>query len=116
MGFRRALNVKSRSGGDYSNYGVWGGESETASTIMASVQPTTGRERNNIPEGYHPTSSFLLITDSELNIAEEEGQRGDIVEYNGEWYTVVVRERWQNDVINHYAYIIALPDSAAARS
>lgn len=115
MGFRKALSRKARTGGAYVN-GVWAGESETTTTIQGSVQPTTGRQRDNIPEGYDSPSALLVITDTKLVTADAEGQRGDRIQFDGEWYAVVNREPWQNDVLNHYAYVIALEDNPAARS
>lgn len=115
MSFRKPLTRTQRSGGDYSR-GKWAGESETTSTIYGSIQPATGRQRSNVPEGYDSTSALECITDTELTIAEAEGQRGDVITWNGDEYEVVGREPWQNDVLNHYAYILALPDNPTVRS
>ncbi len=115
MGFRQPVTVRRRSGGDYVN-GYWAGESETDFTIMASIQPVSGRQRFNVPQGYDSTSSQELITDTELLTTEAQGQRSDIVSWRGDWFVVVNGEPWRNNVINHYRYLIALPDNPAKRT
>ena len=115
MGFRKALTRRQRTG-TYTG-GYWVDSSPpTDTTIEGSVQPANGRERANVPQGYDSTSAQLLMTDTQLNTADAEGNRSDQIQYNSEWYVVLTRERWQNDVLNHYAYLIALPDDPAART
>jgi hypothetical protein len=116
MGFRKPLTRRSRTGGYTGGY--WVDDAPPVdTTIEGSVQPAPGRVRDNIPEGYDSTSAQLLITDALLVTAEAGGnQRPDQIEYNSEFYVVLRRERWQNDVLNHYEYTIALPDNAAART
>lgn len=116
MSWRKPLMRRARTG-DYVG-GYWVDDApDVDTTIEGSVQPANGRERSNVPQGYDSTSAHLLITDTELNTADAEGnRRPDQIQFRSEWYTVVRREPWQNDVINHYAYIIALPDNPAART
>lgn len=115
MGFRKPLTRRVRTGSHVSGY--WVDDPETDTTIEGSVQPAPGRERSNIPEGYDSTSAQELFTDSELNTAEAGGnQRPDQILYRNEWYVVLRKAPWQNDVLNHYEYVIALPDNAAART
>lgn len=115
MSFRKPLTRRARTGGYAGGYWIDGSDTDT--TIYGSVQPTTGEQRSNVPQGYDSASAQLLVTDTQLDTAEAEGnKRADQVQYRTKWYVVTVREAWQNDVINHYAYIIALPDNPAART
>lgn len=111
--FRQTLTV-TPAPGSYVN-GVWVNGSPTPREIEASVQPTTGEQRKNVPEGYDIDSSLALGTDAanELVVAERGvvNAKSDQVTFEGKLYDVVSREPWTNQIIPHRWYVIALPDN-----
>ena len=116
MSFGGPLTRRARAGAYDAADGYWKDEAPVDTTIDGSVQPTTGRQRSNLPDGYNSTSALLIITDTLMTTADQAGTRPDQVKYNSEWYVVITREPWQNDILNHYAYVVALPDNPDARA
>lgn len=108
--FRRSLTV-TREAGSYVN-GYWSTPGPTQVTITASVQPANDKQRDNVPEGYDVESVLELGTESLLVIAQAgKASKSDTVNIDGEEYTVIRLERWQNQIIPHYWYLVALPDT-----
>ncbi len=115
--FRQSRTVTQRPG-SMSN-GYWVAGAEVPVTITASVQPANDKQRKNVPEGFDVDSALEIGTDTQLYIAErnkspDQGnnwRKSDLLTYEGQKYEVVRLERWQNAVIPHYWYIIALPDN-----
>jgi Fe-S cluster assembly scaffold protein SufB len=76
-------------------------------TILASVQPLTGREIDLVPQGRRNCDSAKLISESALKTVEvTNNSNPDIVVLNGERYEVHSVSEWQNNVLNHYEYVI----------
>jgi hypothetical protein len=110
--FRRELTITSETG-DYVN-GYWQADAgqPTTSKITASVQPANDKQRKNLPEGFDVDSVLELGTESALYVAERGGKRlSDKVTIDGQLYDVIRLERWQNTIISHRWYIIALRDN-----
>lgn len=108
--FRGPLTVTRITGG-YVN-GYWVDNPPTPVSITGSVQPANDKQRDNVPEGYDVESVMELGTESLLVIAQAaKPNKSDKVEIFGEQYTVVRLERWQNQIIPHYWYLVALPDT-----
>jgi hypothetical protein len=108
--FRGPLTV-TRETGDYDN-GYWVGDAPVQVEIQASVQPANDKQRKNVPEGYDVDSVLELGTEDELFVAERgDNRKSDTVEYGGQQYDVIRLERWQNQIIPHRWYVIALPDN-----
>lgn len=108
--FRQTLTV-TRATGAYSN-GYWAENAPSTFEISASVQPANDRQRKNVPEGYDVDSVLELGTEDELNVATRGGtQKSDQVTIGGQQYDVVRLERWQNQIISHRWYLVALPDN-----
>ncbi len=108
--FRRDLTV-TRETGDYVD-GKWVGDAPVQVTIEASVQPANDKQRKNVPEGYDVDSVLELGTEDELFVAERGSKRkSDMVEIDGQQYDVIRLERWQNAIISHRWYVVALPDN-----
>lgn len=115
--FRQARTVTQRPGSLANGY--WTASAEVPVTIYASMQPANDKQRKNVPEGFDVESAMEMGTDTELYIAERNKgvdpgtnwRKSDVVTHEGQKYEVVRLERWQNQIIPHYWYIIALPDN-----
>lgn len=110
--FRRTLTVRRRADGNYNqddNAGFFEVEGEeTTFTIEASVQPLSGSDIRLLPENRREEELTKIYTDSELR-ASEKGSAGncDIVVIKGRDYEVVTEFPWENNVINHFKYILS---------
>jgi len=108
MIFRRPLKVTRKLAGEYNEAGKWvDGAVSKVLTIQASVQPLNGADVKTLPENRRSVESYCLYTNTKLTILNElVGQRGDRVVINGAEYEVVSCANWQNNVINHYKYVV----------
>lgn len=102
--FRKAVTVISRGTGSYVD-GTYVEAVGATITIQASVQPLTGKEVLSLPEGRREKDAFTLYTDTSL-VSLQDTQNPDRVVISGKEYEVVKKESWQNNVINHYKYLV----------
>ena len=98
-----SLTVKRKASGSFVN-GRWTGEAESDVAIKASVQPLSERELLTLPEGRRNSETYRIFCDTELYTVES--QNPDEVVFNGERFEVFTVGRWQNQIINHWTYII----------
>ncbi|WP_223643946.1 hypothetical protein [Corallococcus sp. EGB] len=75
--------------------GVMVAAPEASFSILASVQPLSGRERQLLPEGQRSEERLLVVTATELRAADVSASReGDVLVYRGESFEVEAVERW----------------------
>lgn len=67
---------------------------ETAFTIHASIQPTSGKELDFLPESAFLTESIKIFSKEPLTSAIPSGY-GDIVVFNGTRYQVARSMQWK---------------------
>ena len=102
-------------GGDYVD-GYWVVTSWTQIVISGSLQPATGKDLANLPEGERVRGIFAVYTSSEIRTAEQAtasadpGDVADEIEIGGVRYKCIHSEPWQNNVINHYKALFARKD------
>ena len=104
--FRKPYTKWVKSEGKYVN-GKWVEGEVEISTFQASIQPLSAYAMNALSallQGRHISSAVKIYTDEVLNVAGENKQNGDEVEFQGQRYLVVARDAYQSDVINHYRY------------
>lgn len=82
----------------YDNEGLAVPQVEAQLTIMASVQPASGKVMQALPENRRDIETYSLFTNAPL-------ATGDIVEINSADYEIHAVESWQNNVINHNQYV-----------
>jgi hypothetical protein len=83
-------------------------------TIEASVQPLSGKELENLPEGRRKRAAFKLFTDTSLRTVNQENP--DLVRLESasqtqgteEVYEVITVAHWNNAVLPHYEIVISL--------
>jgi hypothetical protein len=68
--------------------------STTASTILALVTPTSGRQLERLPEGLRSNETITIYTKTQLQTVAPTAEP-DVVIYNGASYQVESVERWQ---------------------
>lgn len=103
--FRRFVNITRNTPGSYVN-GVYVSGSQSTITIDATIQPLSGFDAKNAPEGVRIEDTVKVYTDTELQQLDELVWQGNTYEWQG----VDVR---QMDVINHYKYYftkVSLPN------
>lgn len=99
------ITVYRNQTGSYVN-GRWiVGSVETNFIILCGVQPFDPKELNFLPEGRRENDLRNLFTSKEL-FTLENGKRPDQVDYLGSRWEVIKVFKWQNNIINHYRYVI----------
>lgn len=104
--FRKLVDFIPANAGYYTN-GRWSQTDGTLNQLYASVQPTNERDLKTLPEGRYQHDSYTLFSSWGGLVTYEDTSTGDKVIINGEEYETVSRRPWQNNVINHYKYIVA---------
>lgn len=96
--------IRVEGSGEYIK-GRFQGTRECEISIMASVQPATGEELLNPPEGQRTREIVNVFTKKELFTAEKsQFKKPDLVVYNGRKFEVMKVERWAS-LIPHYKVI-----------
>lgn len=115
MSFRKAHTLfRPQASALVDGYWVVPGFDEIA--ITASIQPATGKDMDNVPEGKRHRAIVAVFTDTEIKTAEQAtsdtdpGTNPDEIERNGHRYEAVHAEDWDNDVINHDHALFARKD------
>lgn len=87
--------------------GYWVEGAETAGTILASVQPATlsdyDQMRNELG-GKRIERMVRIYTATRLNVAGENGSNGDILIWEGARYVVSAVSPWRTTPLRHYRY------------
>lgn len=105
---RKTLTVSRRSAGTYVD-GLWVEGSESAFTVQASVQPLSPKEVLLLPEGRRTEQSFVLLTDTELNVTTSTNP--DTVTIYGRKFEILKVEQWQNTILPHYRCVaVSMPE------
>lgn len=107
--FRQPVTIHRLTGGSYVNGRYVEGSSSDIS-IMASIQPADEKDMSKVidllPEGRRQSGLYRLYTSTRLN-ALQNTQNPDIAIVDGMQFEVIMEASWQNNVINHYKYIVA---------
>ena len=102
---RKKLKYKRVLPGEYVD-GVWVEGRMLDLFFTASVQPTTPKQMQSLPEGRRNVASFSLYTNTELRTAEQHSHQADIVVLDDGEYEVSAVERWNNGIIPHFVLIV----------
>lgn len=106
--FRHARTVRRYAAGIWVD-GRWvpGTALERQYTIYGSLQPTTTRDMQSLPEGRRDRAMYALFTDSVLRVEDINAQTNpDVIVLPDGLYEVTQDSPWQNEVISHHRYII----------
>lgn len=81
--------------GAVSAAGRWTEGATTSTTILASVQPATGRQLQRLPEGLRERVELMAFTETELRTADQAtGLSADRIVVDGETYQVAHVRHW----------------------
>lgn len=105
MGFRKKFMIQRTSGGKFDDNGIYQqGETEEFE-IMASVQPISLDEYNQVfPQGIRTVNAVKIYTDTRL-YPEKQGtpaQNADVLLYMDRKYKIITCHAYQSGVISHY--------------
>lgn len=78
----------------------------TAFVIVASIQPATGRELRDLPEGQRGDEVIAIYTTTEIRTREPGGEP-DVITYGGEPWTVIRVKRWESFGAVHFEALAA---------
>jgi len=101
--FRREFIFKRLSGGAYVS-GKWVKGTPADIIIRASLQPLTGEELNQLPEGRRTDQTYKMYSSIKLRTVKTDNP--DYVTIDGNKFEVIQVEPNQNNIINHYKVII----------
>ena len=104
MSFRRSVTRRTQAAGTEVN-GHYTEGAKTDTVIKASIQPASQTDIETLPEGRRNHEAFRVYTDTKLN-TERDDENSDSILYDGKEYEVMMRLDWQNNVINHYKYLV----------
>jgi hypothetical protein len=90
---KSTVTVRRQSAGSYVA-GEWIKGAEISETLEVSIQPTSGKDREDLPEGYRTTDTQKLYTYGVLNMLDVGSKTpGDIVEFDGsDWEVLTYRD------------------------
>jgi hypothetical protein len=103
-----------RYAGGYYELGKWiQGAAQTPFTIVVSTQPASGNDMQTYAEGRRVKSMYrvfgsveLFTSDPEYDMNPDITTNRDEVVFNNEVFEVIHVEKWLNNIIPHYEYII----------
>lgn len=109
LGFT-AVTIRTRTAA-WTN-GVYTQGAWAESTIQGSIQPLTGREIEQMPEGELRNGRWKLYTQSDLQFANPATPQSTTeVSHEGRWLRAVVLSRWTLDAspLNNRKYVLLEP-------
>lgn len=86
----------------------WVEGSETSDTILASVQPATSGDYDELQStqaGRRIERVVRVYTGSRMNVAGEDLVNGDILLWEGSRYIFVAVSPWRTTALKHYRYL-----------
>ena len=106
--FPKTIQYETHSGGSYVD-GIWVDGITVLNTFAGSVQPISDEDVNSLPVARQKQGLMKVYADIELPITKEGGnEKGTIVIWQNKKYEVIQKLDYQNNLISHYKYIIAL--------
>lgn len=103
MIFRRPVTIERQAPGGFVN-GLWQPGAIEAVTILASVQPASGRDMERLPEGRRQAGAVRIFTDATLQL-EAGAQKADRIVLPQGTYEVAIADEWQNGIMPHNTYL-----------
>jgi len=102
--FRRQFTFHRSTGGQYVN-GKWVKGSVIDIILTASLQPVTGDELKQLPQGRRSDQTYKMYSSIKLKTVRDT-KNPDYTMLDGEKFEVISVSPNQNNIINHYKIII----------
>jgi len=101
--FGRAVIVNRRAPGDYDGDGEWVEGALTVVPMTMSIQPSTGRDRQLMPEGVRTENIKKVYSEAALQGDDEDSKTiADIIVDGALKYKVVIVETNDANFLNHH--------------
>lgn len=95
--FNQTLTLQRTGPGGYTG-GLWQEGTSGQVSIRSSVQPSSPKELQLLPEGRREAGAFTLYSKTEIRLE-------DVVMLFGDPYEILKVEIWQNRILPHYKAI-----------
>jgi hypothetical protein len=95
------------------NFGRYTAGDASTFEIVASIQPATGRQLRDLPEGQRGDETIAIYTKTEIRTRSpgEPGNEPDVIAYRDEPWTVTQVKRWESFGAVHFeALAVRAPD------
>jgi hypothetical protein len=79
---------------------------ESAGTVKGSLSAATPSDIALLEEGKRSRQCYKLMTTSSLQVAKAGGLVPAQVQIGSDWYEIANENPWQNNVMNHYEFLI----------
>ncbi len=90
---------------------VPGSDTTEEFNIQASIQPTTGDEKNALPENVRESAAYTIFCSTALKTTDSNDVlKADRLVFYDKLFEVVSSENWQNNLCNHYKTIVRFID------
>lgn len=99
-----SISVLPRNAGTFTS-GRWVETAGTPRTILGTIQPLSGKEREALPEGRRTKASAKIYTSDTLTVLGG-SQNPDRISWDGITYEVLSVETRSAGVINHNKYTL----------
>ncbi|MDD5034852.1 MAG: hypothetical protein PHE55_08855 [Methylococcaceae bacterium] len=93
-GLEESITRKRKATGSYASLGRYTEGAETSATIVAHVQPISGRDLIQVEEGRRANAIITIYSKTELKTGDDTGVQPDTVTFGGEDYEVFKVEPW----------------------
>lgn len=96
--------VTSYAAGDYTTSpGSWTEGATSTASVKASVQPFSGRAKDELPEGARTNDARYVFTETALTPTDDAaGTNGDTLVIDGEVFEVKAVDPWGGSILPHW--------------
>lgn len=108
--FRSPITLRRFSQGSYVD-GLWVEGTYFDETITASIQPLSGEDMKELPEGRRLSVGYKMFTSTKINTVLEAGKNinADHVLFDNKEFEVYQVKVWKNKnfaIVDHYSYFV----------
>ena len=95
--------TRALAGSRVGNFGRYTVGSSSTFEIVASIQPATGRQLRDLPQGQRGDETIAIYTVTELRTRHPDpANEPDVVTYRGEPWTITQVKTWESFGETHY--------------
>ena len=105
--------TRTEAGTRVGNFGRYTAGATSTFEMVASIQPATGRQLRDLPEGQRGDETIAIYTTADLRgrMPGSPGNEPDVITYRGELWTVTQVKVWESFGASHVeALAVRAPD------